>query len=606
MTVKENNTSAVRVITERRGVFYLSMLIIVCLSFAAYFNSLFNGFVHDDTHQILQNPWIKDLTYLPEIFSTHVWDFVELEGMSNYYRPLMHTIYLISYHIFGLKPWGFHLVNILLHAGVSVLVFLVLTELMKKTQPKRLFSPPFVAAILFATHPIHTEAVTWLAGLPDPSFSFFYLLSFYLYIRATVDGRISKSLYLSSVLCFFLAMLCKEPALTLLMILVGYDYAFHKDTFSASPLKYAKRYLPYLLVAGLYFFIRTHAVGGFAPLKRHEDLNTYLYIINVFPLFIQYLGKLILPVNLNAYHIFHPVTTILEPKSIASLILTAAFIGCVWLALKKNEQVFLALLFITVPLLPALYIPALGDNSFAERYLYLPSFGFAFLLSLLFGTLRLTKLAQRKTLLVGLFVLVGLYSLTTIKRNFIWRNNLTLWTDTVRKSPDGALPHSELGIAYADRGLFDEAIKHFQTAVRLEPDNPDYLTNLGFAYTKKGQIDNGAELFRAALKLNAHHTNAYYNLGLTYGNKGLIDTSIQYYQIVLKLNPKHTKAHNNLGIAYARKGMARKAIEHFQAALRVKPDDPVSHHNLANAYQMVGQVDKAKEHRSTALSLQQR
>ena len=112
---------------------YTAIAIILIISIGVYLNALSNEFVYDDKFQVLNNPWIKNIRYIPEIFLTNVWAFVGEENLSNYYRPLMHIIYMINYHIFGFKPWGFHLTNILLHGGVSVLLFLLLSVLINQS-----------------------------------------------------------------------------------------------------------------------------------------------------------------------------------------------------------------------------------------------------------------------------------------------------------------------------------------------------------------------------------------------------------------------------------------------------------------------------------------
>jgi hypothetical protein len=131
--------------------------------------------------------------------------------------------------------------------------------------------------------------------------------------------------------------------------------------------------------------LRFNALGGFSPQEPRIKLSTYGYIINVFPLFMQYLEKLLLPINLNAFYVLHPISSIFEPKGILSLIVTAAFVFLVIISLKKNRMVFFSLLVISLPLLPVFYIPAVGENVFTERYLYLPSFGFALLIALAFS-----------------------------------------------------------------------------------------------------------------------------------------------------------------------------------------------------------------------------
>jgi hypothetical protein len=300
---------------------FLLISVILFFSFTVYFNSLFNGFVFDDESQVVNNRWITDLKYIPDIFSHSAWGFLSGLGKINYYRPMMSLVYMINYHIFGLKPWGFHLVNILFHAGVSVLVFFLVLRLIDKVRvpAPHSYLPPFVAGLLFAVDPIHTEAVTWVAGLPDVSFAFFYLLSFYLFIRATSSNFQFNVAYILSIVSFFIASLCKEPALTLPIILVSYDYAFARERPNFTV--YLKKYIPYLIVAAVYFSLRFQALGGFAPAKRGGELSVYQFFINIFPLFVQYLKKLIFPADLNALYVFHPIASLFEMKGIVSLII---------------------------------------------------------------------------------------------------------------------------------------------------------------------------------------------------------------------------------------------------------------------------------------------
>ena len=359
---------------------FIPIFILLLVSFAVYFNALFDDFVYDDTSQIVDNPWIRDIRNIPRIFSNSVWSFLPGHFISNYYRPLMHVVYTFNYHAFGLKPWGFHLVNILFHCGVSVLVFVVIRRLLtehRATTSSVYLSPPFIAAMLFASHPIHTEVVAWISALPDVAFTFFYLLSFYLYVRSKAVRSVS---YLFSAVCFAIATLFKEPALTLPVVLLAYDYLFRKERTHF--LDYVKRYVPYLAIAVGYFALRIHALGEFAPKKNYVTLSAYEYVINVFPLFIQYLEKLLAPLNLNAFYVFHPIPSLFQLKGALSLMATLVFVVLFLIALRKNRVAFLGLLFVAVPLLPVLYIPALGENTFTDRYLYLPSVGYVLLLAI--------------------------------------------------------------------------------------------------------------------------------------------------------------------------------------------------------------------------------
>ncbi len=547
------------------------ILIILFFSFAVYFNALYCDFVYDDIDQVLNNPWIRDIRNIPTFFSKGVWGFWMDPAKSNYYRPLMYVTYTFVYHLFGAKAWGFHLVNILFHCGVTVLVFLLSRKLLMDHRPSRFPADivfPSIAAILFASHPIHTEAVTWIAGLPDVAFTFFYLLSFYLYARS--KAGLSGS-YLFSVACFTVAAFFKEPALTLPIVLFAYDYVFREARTHF--LDYARRYVPYLVIGVGYLALRIHALGKFAPNKMHVSLSAYQYVINVFPLFAKYLEKLIAPLNLNTFHVLHPISSLFELKGAFSFMATAAFLILTAIAFKKNKVVFLSLLFVAVPLLPVLYIPVLAENSFTERYLYLPSVGYVILLStvLLWVKERLPRMVRSVTVI--LIVVLGLYTVGTVNRNNMWKNNFLLWADTVKKSPDSPFAHTALGNEYAFKGRLDMALAEYQTALRLRPDYADAHVNLGILYRWRGQLDMAITEYETALRLKPDYADAHYDLANAYAAKGQLDMAIAEYQTALRLKPNYANAHFNLGVAYLRKNAVDMAKGEFEEGLKISPDN---------------------------------
>jgi tetratricopeptide (TPR) repeat protein len=604
------------------------VLIVLLVSLATYFNALSCDFVYDDIDQIVNNLWIRDMRNIPTIFSGSVWSFQHGLGTSNYYRPLMYVVYMFNYHLFGLKPWGFHLVNVLFHCGVSVLIFIIAAKLIGRpavtspaleitppSPPLRLrgervglrrgwagglLSPPFIAAMLFAAHPIHTEAVTWIAGLPDVALAFFYLLSFYLYI-AFRDGK--KRVYLLSVLSFAAATLFKEPALTLPVLLIAYDWLFGK--FDKNLLKGVKTYGPYIVVSCVYLFMRYHALKGFAPKESFGNLSPYQLVINVFPLFSQYLASLLWPFNLNLWHTFHPISSLFEATGMISMLVAVIFLGVAAAAYRKNKVIVFSLILIVVPLLPVFYIRAISWKPFAERYLYLPSVGYALLLAAFLSSAReKTGLKRASWGITMAFVLLwGAYTVGTITRNNVWQNSFNLWSDTVRKSPGIADAHIGLGDAYSSRGLIDSAIEQYRIALSLKPDYAKAHNNLGIAYSSKGLYDLAIEQYRIALGLEPDYPKAHNNLGIAYSSKGLTDLAIEQYRIALSLEPDNVEAHNNLGIAYLSKGLTDLAIEQLRMALNLKPDYVEAHNNLGNAYLYGGQLDLAIEQYRMALSL---
>ena len=207
----------------------------------------------DDDLLVRSNYWLRDIRYIPTIFTSNLFGFDADNPICNYYRPLVNVFLMLTYHIFGPHPWGFHLVNILFHTANSVLVFLLASSLHAEFPPSnrggRLapFSAAFVCALLFATHPVHTEAVAWVAGLSDVSYTCFYLISLFLYIRSIRTSQSLTGARTLSVYAFFLAMLCKEPALTLPALLIAHDLALGEGPILAAGT--LKRYLPYLAAA---------------------------------------------------------------------------------------------------------------------------------------------------------------------------------------------------------------------------------------------------------------------------------------------------------------------------------------------------------------------
>jgi tetratricopeptide (TPR) repeat protein len=513
---------------------------------------------------------------------------------------MVHISNMVIYHIFGLEPWGFHLVSILLHAGVSVVVFLLLSRLYREYRPSTPFSylPAFIAALLFATDPIHTEAVTWISALTEVAFTFFCLLSFYLYLRSKggFDGD-----YLLSVVSFLFAAFFKETALALPMIIVVYDYVFRKKENHLRD--YLKMYIPYIAVVAVYLILRFHAIGAFSPLKRHMELSTYQYMINVFPLFAQYLGKLVLPLNLNAFHVLHPIASLPEPKGILSLIIIVAFVAFAIIVSKKNKLAFFSLFFVVIPLLPVLYIPGLGENTFAERYLYLPSFGFVMLLGLLISRVRGNSAGRADGVILLSIVLIGLYSAGTFYRNTVWKDDYTLFSDTVKKAPDSASVRYSLGTTLLYKGNVDEAIENFRTAEKLAPNDALAYYNLGVAYYSKGLKEESIEQLQAAVKMKPDFAKAHYNLGIAYSSEGRTDEAIEQFKTAVKLRPDYVKAYDNLGKAYYSKGLTEEAIKQLETAVKLRPDSANICYNLGVAYNSAGLTDEAIEQFETVVKL---
>ncbi|MFC1477935.1 tetratricopeptide repeat protein [Candidatus Margulisiibacteriota bacterium] len=586
---------------------WLIILILVLAAVGVYFNAFPNQFVHDDIPQIVENPWIKNVRFLPEIITSAVWDYRGEAYASNYYRPLMHIIYTMAYHIFGLRPWGFRLINILFHAGTTILVFLLALRLFNKDgkpssgkDHSRL--PAFLAALLFAVHPIHTEAVTWIAGLPDVSFTFFYLLAFYLYIQ--LDRSKTQNIFpRSNILCllfFFLALLCKETALTFFPLILVYDYLFERSQNNRISLcNLIKWYLPYITVICGYLLLRTYALGRLTPsVQIHFDLSLYQQIINIFPLFVQYLVKLIFPVNLNSFHVLHPISSLWGWAGVSAFIITIAFLMLIIITGKTGKVLCFSLLWILIPLLPVLYVPVLGVNPFAERYLYLSSAGFVLIVVILFKKLlwRFSLHPRSVLWLSGVLVvlLAGSYAIGTVQRNPVWKDNLSLWSDVVQKAPDAPTAYNNLGTVFGSKGQIDRAIVSFQKQIELNPAYPQAHFNLGKIYADRGQENEAAYHFRKALERSPNYAEVHNSWGVVLARAGKLDSAIIRFKQAIAYRPLYPKAHDNLGTAFAAKGDFPRAVKHFRQALYLEPGNKLVRQKLGQCQAILVRRRKTK------------
>ena len=271
---------------------------------------------------------------------------------------------------------------------------------------------------------------------------------------------------------------------------------------------------------------------------------------------------------------FHPIASLAEPRGALAVAATVLFAAAVGLAAKRNPFVFVALCLVAVPLLPTLYIPGMGENPFAERYLYLPSVGFALLAA--FGLIRIAALAPagRAVAAVVCLAVAALYTAGTVARNPVWKNDYTFWADAAAKSPDGPVPHYNLGTVLAARGKLDEAIEQYRIAIGLKPAAVAFKS-LGAAYDAKGERGKAVEAYLGALRLEPDDVSTYLELGALYGETGARDKAIESFEAAVRLQPGNANAHYDLGIAYKEQGLVGKAVEQFEAAVRLNPSDPV-------------------------------
>lgn len=559
--------------------FLLQAFLISAAALAVYAGAVSDGFVHDDNDQILNNPWIRDFSHFKEIFTQNVWGFRE-GSLTNYYRPVMHLSYMLEYHLFGPDPRGFHLVNILVHSINSVLVFLLSSKIynaFKKGSQSPFSVVPFAAGLLFALDPIHTEAVIWVACLPELLLTLFFLLSLYLYLESEKpDGTSNRGILALSAASYGLALLSKETAITLPLVLIVWDFLVKKRPFRLM------RYLPFALSTLADLFLRYNALGFVKPVNIHNYLNASQMAATTLSMFVHYLLRLALPFNLNALWTFHPIMSPFGLIPAAYLLITLLILSLGLVAWKKDRAVLFAFFLLLLPLAPALYIAAI-EFPFAERYLYLPSFGFLLAFSLLTEKIP----PQKGRLFLMAFVPVVLatsFSIGTVNRNRVWKNDITYWEDAAAKDPDDDYLISKLGMAYLKHRQYGNAAVQFEKLFKIGKVTMPIRVNLGVAYAATGRLDDAIRTYKDALKIEPTYSLTHFELGNALVKKGDISAAISEFRQASSLNPYDEATHYNLAMAYQREGRDPEAIEELKVALDLNPRDADSYNNLGVEY----------------------
>ena len=483
-----------------------------------YWNTLGGEFIKDDIYQVLGNEWIKDFSNVGKVFTSSAWGFMTDGGEQGYYRPWMHVFYMVSYSLSELQPWGYHIINIILHALNTVLLFILALALFKDEgvlEVEGLAKPAaFFAALLFATHPINTEAVAWVAAVPELSFTFFTFLALILYQRG--------SFFLSAAF-FFVAAFAKETALALPFILLALDLSLRRTRIS--PLsEWVKRYWPYMLGVVVYFAFRFSAVGGAEVGVEGENLSGMGMAVNLPPLIFEYFKKLFIPIDLVYFHHirFDIIGSLFEVRGLLYFALAVVFFLFTLWTFRAIPFVFFSIIWIVAPLLPILALSVItGIPTFSERYLYLSSAGFSMLIVFVLFKVASAKAkdeARNKTVLVIsalVVVLAIVYSVATFERNRVWHTSIGLWADVVEKAPQNMTARLWYGKDLARAGRLEEAANAYREAIRVSSteDLMDGIhNNLGVVYAKLGKIEAAALEFKTALVIDSQNEEARKNL----------------------------------------------------------------------------------------------
>ncbi|MGD0650694.1 MAG: tetratricopeptide repeat protein [Verrucomicrobiia bacterium] len=553
-------------------------VLIIVLTVVAYLPAMRGGFIWDDDYYVTENPLLTATDGLRRIwFSTH---------HQSQYFPLVYTTLRFERMLWGLNPMGYHVVNVLLHSLNALLVWAVL---------KRLALPgAWLAAAIFALHPVHVESVAWITELKNTQSTLFYLLALLAWMKfADKETTRPWRFYATALLLHALALFCKTTACTLpaAMVLV----LWVRD----QPIGWRRiaQVVPFLVLGATMGLV---SVWWEAHLGHYQ--GTYFAFSVLERLLIAsravwfYALKLVWPTNLT---FSYPRWQINPRDPLQYVWLT----GCVAVALvlwwRRNNWgrgCAGAVIFFVATLSPLLgFIPlyTFRFSFVADHYQYLPSIGLIAL-----STAAISRQAaalhvsfhMRCALSLLLLLVLGV---STWRQAHAYQDPETLWRDTLTKNPSSWIAHCNLGAVLERLGKLSEAKEHFEQALRIEPDCAEAHYNLGISLARAGRLEDAIRHYEQALRLiNSDYPKTYNNLGNALLKLGKLSEAKERFEQALRIRPDYAEAHNNLGIVLARLGRVQEAIGHYEQALRIKPDYAEVHFNLGNALSLVGKPEE--------------
>lgn len=584
---------------KNRIVFLIFLLVIT-----VYANSLNNSFVWDDKALVTKNSLIKNWHNLPKFFTTHL--YYGSGHNSDFYRPFQQLSLFLDYSVWGLNPLGFHITNIILHALNAVLIYLFLELLFKRREI------PLISALLFAIHPIHTQAVTYIAGRADLLALGFLLLAMLMFIKyRACENEKNKWYYLGTIVFFVFALLSRESAVVFPFLLLLYGVSFRREW--VSPAKFKSNfcgYIPFFLLLSIYIALRL-TILDFMPLGSGllgGRTNLYLRAITFPRIVFTYIRLLFFPLNLHMqYSTDFAVSFFRLPVFVSNVLLIFLLFAVVWLY-KKSKLFFFAIAWFFLALLPHSNIIPL-NAVVAEHWLYVPSIGFFILFSA--GLVRLSELTtdnpavRRKILIFILVPILGTYSVLTVKRNTCWKDELTIYKDTLKYSPFNVRVRNNLGLVYKNMGEYEKAVKEFEKAIKLKHDYVRGYHNLGVVYFEQKKYEQAIGYYNKAIEIDPGYADSYASLGGVYFLQKRYDEAIQECRKAITLRENNAEAYNNLGAVYSSRNEYNKATECFERAIEINPDFVTSYNNLIEIYLPQKQYSEAVRTCKKALNLKE-
>ena len=603
LSVADRSKLSIRPLADRRDRLRIAgaVCIILAVGFVAYFNSFDGVYVFDDDTNIVENSRIETLWPLSKTLSGR--------------RPVVDLTLAINRHYATMRdgvpdPWGFHLVNLVIHlaAGLCLLGVVGRTLANDRFGANVRKSGTWIAAViavLWVAHPLQTGSVTYMVQRAESMMGLFYLLTLYCAIRGwgSSPGGCRRVWFFTAAACAFLSMGSKGVAVTLPIIVLLYHRTFFAgsllDQHRKSPGLYIGLYASWLvpvltgLVKGI-FSTNRHGTVGFS----YRGITPWEYLATQPGAIVHYLGLSFWPSSLCLDYGW-PVAQTVGDVLWSCLIVVPLLVGTVWGLVRRSWIGFVGAWFFVILLPTSSFIP-IKDPVFEHR-MYLPLAGVLTLgVVAAFGLYQWCesrRFLPSRTLLsvttVAAATVVGLAAGATVQRNRVYGNRFTMWEDVLQKRPEHARAHLGFGTELYDLERYQEAEGYMARAIELNPKYADAHYNLGNALFKLNRRDEAVTSYEAALRYSSGKAEYHYNLANALKKLGRYEDAVASYTQALIIEPTHRSAHINLGNTFILLKQFEDALASYKHAEEVSPRYAPTHYHVGAALYRLGRFSEA-------------
>ena len=547
--------------------------------FSAYLPCIQNSFIWDDDLNIYENSCLTESGGL-----LRIWGSFDLYQ----YYPLTFTSFYLEHILWEFSPAGYHITNILLHAINAILVFFILQRIGLK------YSLALFTASLFAIHPIQAESVAWATERKNLLSGVFYFSSFLLYLKFLDKEK--NWLYGLSLFIFLDALLSKTTTVTLPLSLLLVEYLHSKSINRNCLLRISGFLIPSIVMGLITSYLETYRYG---MLREDWSISALQHVIVAPRVLLFYATKIVLPINMCFIYPKWEIDTNLIWNYWPAMLFVGLGTILWWQRRRITPIIWFGLAHYLVSLLPASGIISFYFMRFSfvqNHFQYLAGLGIMVIMGIagsgIINRIADESIQSKVSVLLGTTLLIGC-GFMTFDQCKIYRNNETLWHDTISKNPDAWIAYNNLACLLNEQGKFDEGITYCQKAIAIHPNFIEVHNNLGTAYMNKGMFDEAISEYKKALAIKPNYAEAHCNLGVVYGNKKMFDEAISEYKKALVIKPNYAEAHCNLGVVYGNKKMFDEAISTFKKAIAINPDYAKAYYNLGSAYANKGMMDDA-------------